>query len=76
MSPKDEQLVERLAFLEGLEKEEVARILRESVKEALTEWLDSKILTFGKWSLMTLAATGLAAFVYFIAYINGWRHSP
>ena len=45
-----------------------------AVKEALKEWLDSKFVAFGKWSLASLAALGLAALVYFILRANGWQH--
>ena len=54
-----------------MDKEELKRI----TKEALKEWLDEKILTFGKWSLSTLMAALLAALIYFILWANGWQKS-
>lgn len=47
--------------------------MKSAVKEALKEWLDEKFTTFGKWALGSLAALGLAAFVYFILWAHGWR---
>jgi hypothetical protein len=73
---RDEQLVDRIAQLENLDREDVARILKASVKEALKEWLDEKILIFGKWSIVTVASAGLVAIVYFILSLNGWKHEP
>lgn len=48
--------------------------MKAAVKEALREWLNEKFTQFGKWSLGSLAALGLAALVYFILAMNGWRH--
>jgi hypothetical protein len=48
--------------------------MKAAVKEALKEWLDEKFVAFGKWSLASLAALGLAALVYFILTANGWKH--
>lgn len=47
--------------------------LKEVLKEALKEWLDDKFTIFGKWSLGTLSALGLAAIVIFILNMNGWH---
>ncbi len=71
---KNEELVDRITFLEDMDRDEVSRVLKSAVKEALKEWLDEKILTFGKWSLMTVTAAALAAVVYFILALNGWKH--
>ena len=48
--------------------------MKTAVKEALKEWLDEKFTTFGKWAAASLAALGLAAFVYFILWAHGWKH--
>jgi tryptophan synthase beta subunit len=47
--------------------------MKDAVKEALKEWLDDKFSTFGKWAAVTLAALGLAAFVYFVLWAHGWK---
>ena len=36
------------------------------IKQAFKEWLDDKILEFGKWSLKTLGATVLGALLVFL----------
>lgn len=43
------------------------------VKEAIKEWLDEQFARFGKWSLAALASLALAALVYFILSVSGWR---
>lgn len=43
---------------------------KQVVKDALKEWLDEKFLAFGKWSMAAIAASGLAAFVYFIFWME------
>lgn len=43
-------------------------------KEALTEWLEAKYTTFGKWSLAALGAAAIGAIVYALLWI-GWRPS-
>lgn len=44
-----------------------------AVKEAIKEWLDDQLATFGKWSAITLAGLALAALIYFILSMNGWK---
>lgn len=46
---------------------------KEVVKEALKEWLDEKLLTFGKWSLGSLGAAVLVLIVYMILTTHGWK---
>lgn len=46
---------------------------KEVVKEALKEWLDDKFLTFGKWSLGSLAAAVLVLIAYMILTSHGWK---
>lgn len=43
---------------------------KEIVKEALKEWLDEKFRDFGKWSAAAIAASALAAIVYFIFWME------
>lgn len=43
------------------------------VKEAIKEWLDQQFATFGKWSMAAIASLALAALVYFILTMSGWR---
>lgn len=47
--------------------------IKNALKEALKEWLDSKILDFGKWSLMAIASAALVALVYFMLTMNGFK---
>lgn len=49
---------------------EPERITKETVKEALKEWLDEKFLSFGKWTAASLAAMALAAIIYFIFWVE------
>lgn len=44
------------------------------LKEALTEWLESKYTTLGKWSMAAIGAAMVGALVYALLYI-GWRPS-
>lgn len=46
---------------------------KEILKTALKEWLDEKILEFGKFSLKTIAVLALGALTYFILVFNGWH---
>ena len=41
-------------------------------KEAVQEWLDDKFVTFGKWSVVSVAAIALASFIYFALWFHGW----
>lgn len=47
-------------------------VVKAAIKEAISEWLDEQFARFGKWSLASLAALGLAALIYFILTMNGW----
>lgn len=46
------------------------KITKETVKEALKEWLDEKFLSFGKWTFASIAAAALVAVVYFIFWVE------
>lgn len=43
------------------------------IKEAIQEWLDSKFLVFGKWTVRGLAAAFLTGVIYVIGTANGWK---
>ena len=47
--------------------------MKDAAKEAIKEFLDEKFSAFGKWSAASIACLGLAAFVYFILWANGWH---
>lgn len=49
-------------------------LLKKALKEALTEWLEAKYTTLGKWSMAALGAAAIGAIVYALLYI-GWRPS-
>lgn len=51
---------------DGQHREEEKQV----VKDALKEWLDDKFLSFGKWSAAAVAASFLAAVVYFIFWVE------
>ncbi len=55
------------------EGEERRREMRDSMKQAIKEWLDEKFSQFGKWSLGAIAALTLAALLYFILSMSGWH---
>ena len=42
------------------------------VKEAISEWLDEKFVTLGKWSLGGIGAAALALLAYFVLIKSGW----
>lgn len=52
-----------------IDKEEFRKV----VKEVLTEWLDEKYASFGKWSLHGLLAMLLVGGVYLFMISNGWH---
>ena len=45
---------------------------KEAIKEALSEWLDTKFSEFGKISLKGILAMVLVAVVYLWAASQGW----
>lgn len=45
---------------------------KDSLKEALKEWLDERVKDLGWWSLHTLTVLALGALTYFILQMNGW----
>lgn len=47
--------------------------IKEALKEAIKEWMDDKVLQFGKWSLYTLACSGIFTLAYFILSVNGYH---
>mgnify|MGYP001595448182 CR=1 FL=1 len=54
-------------------KEDERNAMRQVMKEAIRDWLDSKFSQFGKWSLGAIAALVLAALLYFILTMSGWH---
>jgi hypothetical protein len=52
------------------------QFIKDAMKEAMKEWLDEKIMSFGKWSLRAIGAAIIVALVYFILTVNGWSHTP
>lgn len=48
-------------------------IWKQAVKEALTEWLDDKFITLGKWSLGGILAAAFAGCVYLWLLSQGWH---
>ena len=53
--------------------EEQKKIFKDTIKEALREWLDEKYAVFGQWSFHALMAAALVAMVYFILKMDGWH---
>lgn len=62
-------LVTRHKLVSELKEEELKKV----TKQAIKEWLDEQFIIFGKWSLVSLFAAGLAALTYFILWSNGWH---
>lgn len=46
---------------------------KEVLKQALSEWLDTKFAAFGKWSLGGIAAITFAALAYWVLTSHGWK---
>lgn len=46
---------------------------KEIVKEAISEWLDKKYLSFGKWSFHGLMAAVLGFIAYYLAMHGGFK---
>lgn len=47
--------------------------IKAALKEAIKEWMDQKVYQFGKWSLVTVACSGVFALAYFILSVNGFH---
>jgi hypothetical protein len=47
--------------------------MKKAIKEGLKEWLDDKFMTFGKWSVTSLACLALVALVWVILRSQGWQ---
>lgn len=54
--------------MSGMTKDEQ----KEIVKEALKEWLDDKLASFGLLSLNLIMATALAGLLYVFIKTDGW----
>lgn len=48
-------------------------VIKEALQGALKDWLDSKFIQFGKWSLAGVAAMTFAMVVWFFFFSHGWR---
>lgn len=48
-------------------------LFKKAIKEAITEWLDEKFSTFGKWSIFGILAAALVGTVYLALIGNGWK---
>lgn len=44
-----------------------------AIKEALTEWLDDKFATFGRWAITSIVAAAFVGLVYLALIGAGWR---
>lgn len=44
--------------------------IKDAMKEAVTEWLDEKFATVGKWTVRGIAAAALSALVYFMVHFG------
>jgi Fe-S cluster biosynthesis and repair protein YggX len=53
--------------------DELKKLHKEAIKEAISEWLDKQFMAFGKWSLRGLASAGLVMFLYGYAASHGWN---
>ena len=51
---------------------ERAFLLKQAIKEAITEWLNEKFAQFGRWSLLGICATALAVLAWFVLIKSGW----
>lgn len=48
--------------------------LKALFKEALKEWMDDKFRDFGKWSAASISVAILGAFMYFVFWVEGFKH--
>jgi hypothetical protein len=55
-------------------EEERKRLYKEAMKEAFSEWLDTKFAVFGKWSIIGLAAILFLKVIEYVA-AKGWLHT-
>lgn len=60
----------------GMSKAAWKRLLKEALREIISEWLDAKTIEFRKWSFRWLFAAGVAAVCYFILTHSGWQRVP
>lgn len=47
--------------------------IKAALKEAIKEWMDEKMLQFGRWSFGAFASAAVFALVYFVLTIQGWH---
>ena len=48
-------------------------LVKNALKEGISEWLDEQIQEVGKWTLRAFAAVLVAGLAYFVLMLNGWR---
>lgn len=59
------------AIREALDDPERTTLLKSLFKEALTEWLDDKWATFGKWTFRGLGAAVFTIVLYLLGKAKG-----
>lgn len=47
--------------------------IKAALKEAIKEWMDQKVLLFGRWSLGAVASASVFALAYFILSVSGFH---
>ena len=47
-------------------------VLKKAIKEAITEWMDSKFTVFGRWTFSALAVAAFGGAVYLALRGQGW----
>lgn len=50
-------------------------IVKDALKEAVSEWLDAKYKAVGKYTVRAMGVALFGAIVYFVLWAGGW-HSP
>jgi hypothetical protein len=46
--------------------------IKDALKQALKEWLDEKVASFGWWSIRTAGIFAFAGLIYLILILHGW----
>jgi hypothetical protein len=48
-------------------------MVKAAIKEGMKEWLDEKILNFGRWSITAIAAAALVLFAWALLTVRPWE---
>jgi hypothetical protein len=72
-TPMTREEVDRIVKAVVSERATFTDAVKVALKESLKEWLDEKFMTFGKWSVTSLACLLLVALVWFILRSQGWQ---